>query len=452
MLQTNSRRFDPILPAPAPAPAPTPTFAIAIALGLALAFGPLAADPLPAQTPEPDLREVYRELETIEREIEQVLLEESYRGTHLRGMERDIERSEEKFSELEAVDAQTNRTLRDVSDRSSEALDRIETSIADERETLGESRSALRLASVLLLYQAERSGHDDPRALALAYALSDRDFSVRNATEQILELEARREVRREGRSRLASIKRRRGVAGNERLDELRRSHARLVAQLDSMSGRARSAQGRVADLTGRQRELKLLLARLDLSSSQNRTVEPPELTPQSLRRPALPGLSQTADVSSRPDDAPWPRETDVPAIDIPDPPSLDGEATRAPDRELYVDPARASWVSRRGPVYALAPGRVLYAAPFAGYAHVLILDHGEGWASVYGNLTRCDVAEGQSVAAGSPLGAYEPREIAPDEPLWLEVRHDTDTVDIENLPGAGEMWSDRLFGLTAKSP
>ncbi|HTU12902.1 MAG TPA: peptidoglycan DD-metalloendopeptidase family protein [Allosphingosinicella sp.] len=60
------------------------------------------------------------------------------------------------------------------------------------------------------------------------------------------------------------------------------------------------------------------------------------------------------------------------------------------------------------PVIAPAAGRIVYAAPFRRYAHVVIIDHGNGWTSVITNLATLDVANGATVQRGQALGRTGP--------------------------------------------
>ena len=61
------------------------------------------------------------------------------------------------------------------------------------------------------------------------------------------------------------------------------------------------------------------------------------------------------------------------------------------------------------PVVAPAAARVAYAGPFRSYGHVVILDHGNGWATVVTNLAAVSVARGQRIAAGTLLGRAGPQ-------------------------------------------
>jgi murein DD-endopeptidase MepM/ murein hydrolase activator NlpD len=56
------------------------------------------------------------------------------------------------------------------------------------------------------------------------------------------------------------------------------------------------------------------------------------------------------------------------------------------------------------PVKAAARGKVLYAAPLGIYGNCVILDHGQGVATLYGHLSSLAVKPGQEVKRGQELG------------------------------------------------
>lgn len=60
--------------------------------------------------------------------------------------------------------------------------------------------------------------------------------------------------------------------------------------------------------------------------------------------------------------------------------------------------------TRAAEITATARGRVAFAGELGIYGQCVILDHGLGVASLYGHLSRIDVAEGESVPAGGGLG------------------------------------------------
>jgi murein DD-endopeptidase MepM/ murein hydrolase activator NlpD len=92
-------------------------------------------------------------------------------------------------------------------------------------------------------------------------------------------------------------------------------------------------------------------------------------------------------------------------------------------------------VRARGPSFAVAPGSavvapaagtVVYAAPFAGYAQVVIVDHGKGWTSLLSGLATLAVRPGTKVAQGAPLGTAGPR-------VAVELRRRGQPMDLTQL-------------------
>jgi septal ring factor EnvC (AmiA/AmiB activator) len=55
-------------------------------------------------------------------------------------------------------------------------------------------------------------------------------------------------------------------------------------------------------------------------------------------------------------------------------------------------------------VVAPAAGRVAFAGPYRGYGRIVIIEHAGGWTSLVTGLARTDVAVGERLVAGAPLG------------------------------------------------
>jgi murein hydrolase activator len=91
--------------------------------------------------------------------------------------------------------------------------------------------------------------------------------------------------------------------------------------------------------------------------------------------------------------------------------------------------------------YAAAPGArvtspcagtIMYAGPLTGYGNVVIADCGGGLSSVLAGMSRLDVAQGQHVVHGQPLGsmqAYDPANPARQPRLYVELRRNGAPVD-----------------------
>ena len=83
------------------------------------------------------------------------------------------------------------------------------------------------------------------------------------------------------------------------------------------------------------------------------------------------------------------------------------------------------------PVVAPAGGRIVYAAPFRSYGHIVIIDHGRGWSSVITDLASIEVRRGAIVRRGAPLGRAEERE----PQVTVELRREGRPVPIAQLIG-----------------
>jgi len=86
-------------------------------------------------------------------------------------------------------------------------------------------------------------------------------------------------------------------------------------------------------------------------------------------------------------------------------------------------------VDAGNPVYAIHPGRVVFSEWLRGYGLLIIIDHGQGYMSLYGHnqslrrQTGDWVAAGDSIAVSGSSGGY-------DRPaLYFSIRHKAQSVD-----------------------
>lgn len=71
-------------------------------------------------------------------------------------------------------------------------------------------------------------------------------------------------------------------------------------------------------------------------------------------------------------------------------------------------------------VVAPARGRVAFAGAYRGFGRIIIIEHKDGWASLVTGLERADVAVGDAVIGGSPIGLTDAR----GGVLTFELRRD----------------------------
>jgi murein DD-endopeptidase MepM/ murein hydrolase activator NlpD len=109
----------------------------------------------------------------------------------------------------------------------------------------------------------------------------------------------------------------------------------------------------------------------------------------------------------------------------------------------FVWPANSHWVSgnpyawwHRGidfagnlgdPVYAADAGTVLWAGPNSwGYGNMILLDHGNGWQTLYAHLSQIYVRCGQQIVKGATIGAIGSTGRSTGPHLHFETRFNGD--------------------------
>lgn len=75
------------------------------------------------------------------------------------------------------------------------------------------------------------------------------------------------------------------------------------------------------------------------------------------------------------------------------------------------------------PVLAALAGRVVLLEPISGYGTTVVLDHGNGWQTLYAHLHTSAVAAGQWLDQGDPLGTVGMTGQASGPHLHFELRH-----------------------------
>jgi len=80
-------------------------------------------------------------------------------------------------------------------------------------------------------------------------------------------------------------------------------------------------------------------------------------------------------------------------------------------------------------VRAVQGGQVAYADWYKGYGKLMIIDHGNGFYSLYGNLSRLDLGKGDRVAGGQVLGLAGETGSMKGSKLYFEIRRNGEAQD-----------------------
>ncbi|TMP31346.1 protease [Pseudoalteromonas rubra] len=85
--------------------------------------------------------------------------------------------------------------------------------------------------------------------------------------------------------------------------------------------------------------------------------------------------------------------------------------------------------SNGDPVNSVAPGQVVYADWLNGFGWVIVLDHGEGFMSLYGHAQTLLKDVGDQVMPGEPIALVGQSGGQTDPGLYFEIRHKGSAVD-----------------------
>ncbi len=100
---------------------------------------------------------------------------------------------------------------------------------------------------------------------------------------------------------------------------------------------------------------------------------------------------------------------------------------------------------RGTPILSAQQGSVVYAGrDFRGFGNMVLIESGQGWATIYGHLDKIVVTEGQRVSQGENIGTMGRSGRATGVHLHFEIRKDKGPVDpLPLLPSVRSIASDR---------
>ncbi len=85
--------------------------------------------------------------------------------------------------------------------------------------------------------------------------------------------------------------------------------------------------------------------------------------------------------------------------------------------------------SRKDKAKAIAGGRVVYSSRYEDFGNLLIIDHGNGYHSLYGNLSEVALKNGELLIAGMEIGTADKSNESNVPALYFEIRHKGKPVD-----------------------
>lgn len=424
------------------------TIARVATLGVSSALSFSAFSIRAADSQSPDFQSALDEMNAIESRIESLLQDQAGRKQEIENVNKDLKMAGELMTSGNKTREQARKTLDHLQVEVSRDLSAMDHGELAGKRQLEEAKDSIQLSAPLLLHATASRGADDPATLTLALIHLRNRQQAHLAVEQVLKIEELRATRISDRERIGALSSRYAAFAGLKVEDLRKRHRELSNQLGGLMTAANSTESSVVQLTERRKSLNNLIVRLSSGAPVPREMAE---AAKPVPRVSLPsGVSRAA-----------PPADGLPEVENEEQTKLalgTREGNGAPTVRLDIGPQQAAsaeeanrhWRAGACEVHAVAAGKVLFSGPFAGYQHLLVLDHGAGWVSVCGNMTECSLREGDAIAAGQIVGEYRPEQSKKTEPLWIEARQHTKPAPIELMPGAGPGWEEKAFAATVK--
>jgi septal ring factor EnvC (AmiA/AmiB activator) len=362
---------------------------ITLALALSCAF---AATP---QKTEAQLRALRQKIERITQQVSRDAVQRDRLSASLRAAELSVGQARGEMARIgrEYAERGERRTALG-SERGAQ-----ERALSDDRQALAAQVRAAYLigrGEPLKLLLAARDPLLDARMLtyygyfsrARARQIADIELHVQRVDELDSQLAQQQ-------SELASLR----GAQQAQLEQLERSRSERQKVLASLESEAHTREQSLARLKSQQADLEQLFTQLNRSL---KTVPPPETTSAFGHLRGQLG---------------WPVAGHVMAA------FGDARATGVRWDGMVVTTERGA------PVKAISSGRVVYADWLPGLGLLAIIDHGEGYLSLYGHNERLYKGTGESVTAGEVIAAAGDSGGRPEPELYFEIRRDGRPVD-----------------------
>ena len=367
--------------------------AAALAASLALAACARAAGPAE------ELKELRGRIDRLQKELGETQASRSRAVDALRDSEQAISEANRRLYELSQEQSRTRASLEQI--KAEQA--RITASVAQQQRALGEALYAQYLqgrpAPLAVLLERQ-----DPNQLArrmhyLTYVYRERAEQIERLRADIARLEL---LSRETENKNQSLERVKGEQRElrRRLEEDKTERRELLAKMSQQISQQRKEIG---NLRRDQEQLRKLVERLEREAAARRAEKKKDT-----REEASTDNSNFGRLKGR--------------LRMP----VRGELIHrfgSPRQDTGLTWNGLFFSARAGTeVQAIAPARVVFADWLRGYGNLLILDHGEGYMSLYGNNETLLRRVGDEVEAGTAVAVTGASGGNPESGLYFEVR------------------------------
>jgi septal ring factor EnvC (AmiA/AmiB activator) len=370
---------------------------LAAALAAALLAAPLAA---PAAGPADELKELRGRIDRLQKELGETQASRIRAVDALRESERAISEANRRLFELAREQARARESLEQLNAEK----DRLTTGVEEQQRDLSEAlyRQYLqgRPAPLAVLLERQDPNQLSRRMHYLTYIYRSRAEQIERLREDIARLEALSQETESRNQALEELKAEQ-QAQRRRLQQEKAERREVLAK---MSQSIQLQRREIGNLRRDQEQLRKLVERLEREAAERRAAQKKKDT----REDAVGDNTAFGRLKGR--------------LRMP----VRGELAHrfgSPRQETGLTWNGLFIAARTGSeVSAIAPGRVVFADWLRGFGNLLILDHGEGYMSLYGNNETLLRRVGDEVDGGATVAAVGASGGNPETGLYFEIR------------------------------
>ncbi|OGW34845.1 MAG: hypothetical protein A2010_01110 [Nitrospirae bacterium GWD2_57_9] len=216
------------------------------------------------------------------------------------------------------------------------------------------------------------------------------------------------------------------------LDTLALRQAEIADKKAQLLDRRSTIETKKAELEARKRNKAVLLA----SVREEKVLYEQTLRELEESSANLWGMIRKAERERKPENAARPKTAHANPGKNGYPWPLNGEVLTRFGMQRH--PQFKTMVFRRGieiaagdgePVKAVSDGQVAFADWYKGYGKLMIIEHGPGFYTLYGNLSRLDLKKGDRVAGGQVIGLAGDTGSLKGSKLYFEMRRNGEALD-----------------------
>lgn len=384
----------------------------------------IPSPPKPIAT-QPSPQALLEEMGRIEKQIDELEMKRLEKETQLYSSTKDLEHSQTTIDQRSEIDKFGHNVLSGNLEQTSQTLESLGRQLIHARNARQQAYLDQRYLLPLVAKSAVRKDTSIQSLLAMSLLYEHPHDQVNIVSQQIFRIETEQANLMKRASSITELTSAHDAASERALNALKERHAQLVLQVKEIQKNLDTQNETLQDVSSQRQRIQDLIKDIAINQADNNLQTYGDIKQS----------SENGEISG------------MPSI-LSDDSSNSSFLTKDSSMWRYY-----FWKAALCTVHALATGTVRYSGPFGAYRHLMIIDHGGGWCTLYGNMTRAYLDEDSIVGPGEPLGIYQLKEGsagASMAPLWFEVRQGVNLVEPTQWPSLPLDWERRLLSFQSR--